>query len=54
MEQPEKKFATIKIKRRISGEPGPPTFLQPGELAFNESDDALFVGSTQTESLTSN
>lgn len=54
MEHNERKFVTIKIKRRISGEPGPPSFLQNGELAFNENDGVLFTQTTETKSLTSN
>jgi len=37
---------TILIKRRISGEPGPPTSLAPGELAFNEVNNTLFISTT--------
>jgi hypothetical protein len=32
------------IKRRLSGDPGPPTVLDPGELAFNEVDNTLYIG----------
>jgi hypothetical protein len=34
----------FQIKRRLAGDPGPPTFLQPGELAFNEVDNTLYIG----------
>lgn len=44
---------TILIKRRVSGDPSPPSSLQPGELAFNESSPSLFIGTTQLESLSS-
>ena len=53
MEENKKLFTTIKIKRRISGEPGPPEFLQRGELAINEVDDVIFVGTTQTNTVSS-
>lgn len=38
--------ATILIKRRISGEPGPPASLAPGELAFNEVNNTAYIGTT--------
>lgn len=34
----------IRIKRRLSGEAGPPPLLQEGELAYNEVDDTLYIG----------
>jgi hypothetical protein len=43
---------TILIKRRVTGEPGPPSFLHNGELAFNEVDQALSIG-TKSLSLSS-
>jgi len=44
---PEQKklHTTILIKRRVSGDPGPPSYLMPGELAFNESSQTLSIGS---------
>ncbi len=33
------------IKRRLAGDPGPPTVLDAGELAFNEVDNTLYIGS---------
>jgi len=39
-------YTTILIKRRLSGDPGPPAFLAPGELAFNEVSNTLFIGTT--------
>jgi hypothetical protein len=46
----QKRYVTIKIKRRVSGQPGPPTFLAPGELAVNEVDNAIYIG-TNTSNL---
>ena len=37
---------TILIKRRISGDPGPPTSLTPGELAFNEVSNTAYIGTS--------
>ena len=34
----------FQIKRRLAGDPGPPTQLQSGELAFNEVDNTLYIG----------
>lgn len=48
----EKIPCTILIKRRVSGEPGPPSVLQPGELAINEGNATLYIG-TQTSQLSS-
>jgi len=45
MEQ-ERRYCTILIKRRVSGEPGPPPMLVPGELAMNEGNSTLYVGTT--------
>jgi hypothetical protein len=44
---------TILIKRRISGDPGPPSSLAHGELAFNEVSNTLHIG-TNSPSLSSN
>lgn len=41
--EPQRKYCTILIKRRISGEPGPPVSLNSGELAFNENDSVLYT-----------
>ena len=38
-------YSTILIKRRVSGEPGPPSMLTHGELAFNETNQTLYIGS---------
>lgn len=51
MEQ-ERRYCTILIKRRVSGEPGPPASLAHGELAVNEVDNTLYVGTT-TSSISS-
>jgi hypothetical protein len=32
------------IKRRLAGDPGPPAVIDPGELAFNEVDNTLYIG----------
>ena len=42
-------YTTILIKRRVSGEPGPPSSLVHGELAFNEVNNTLYV-ETETSS----
>jgi len=34
----------IRIKRRLTGEPGPPPIVDQGELAYNEVDDTLYIG----------
>ena len=39
-----RKYTTILIKRRVSGEPGPPSMLNHGELAFNEVSNTLHIG----------
>jgi hypothetical protein len=41
----KKVYSTILIKRRIRGEEGPPSRLANGELAFNETNQTLYVGS---------
>ena len=46
-----RKYATILIKRRISGEPGPPTMLKSGELAMNETTSTLYIGTTNVTDL---
>jgi hypothetical protein len=38
-------YSTICIKRRVSGEAGPPPMLNKGELAFNETNQTLYIGS---------
>ena len=50
----QKQYVTIKIKRRTSGEPGPPPSLAHGELAFNEANNSLYIGTTNTQSLSGN
>lgn len=42
----QRRYCTILIKRRVSGEPGPPASLAHGELAVNEVDNTLYVGTT--------
>jgi hypothetical protein len=42
MEEPKRIHTTILIKRRVSGEAGPPPMLNKGELAFNKT---LYIGS---------
>ena len=47
-------YTTILIKRRVSGEPGPPSSLVHGELAVNEvGGGTLYIG-TSTPDLSSN
>lgn len=36
----------FQIKRRLSGDAGPPTDLQTGELAFNEVNNVLYIAKT--------
>jgi hypothetical protein len=48
--EPPRKYCAILIKRRVSGDPGPPPMLLPGELAVNEVDNVLYTGSS-SESL---
>jgi hypothetical protein len=38
-------YSTILIKRRVSGEAGPPPILGKGELAFNETNQNSHIGS---------
>jgi len=38
-------YSTILIKRRVKGEAGPPQMLNKGELAFNETNQTLYIGS---------
>jgi hypothetical protein len=40
---------TILLKRRKSGNSGPPSTLKNGELAFNEVDKTLYYGSGSDE-----
>jgi hypothetical protein len=54
MEEPKRIYTTILIKRRVSGDPGPPSTLQRGELAMNEVDNTLYLGSNQTQNLSGN
>lgn len=49
MSEEKRIHTTILIKRRVSGEPGPPEYLAPGELAFNEVSNTLNVGTFNTE-----
>jgi hypothetical protein len=42
----------FQIKRRLAGDPGPPTQLQTGELAFNEVDGTLYIGVSNTNNQT--
>jgi hypothetical protein len=37
----------FRIKRRLSGDSGPPDTLQVGELAFNEVNNTLYYGRSQ-------
>jgi len=46
-------YSTILIKRRVSGEAGPPPMLQHGELAMNEVNNTLYIGTTNSDSLSS-
>lgn len=39
----QKNHCTILIKRKVSGEAGPPASLAHGELAFNEIDNTLYI-----------
>ena len=45
MEEPKRIYTTILIKRRVKGEAGPPSNLGKGELAFNETNQTLYIGS---------
>lgn len=36
----------FQIKRRLAGDPGPPADLTPGELAFNEVENVLYIAKT--------
>jgi hypothetical protein len=51
--EPQKIPCTLLIKRRVSGQPGPPENLQPGELAFNEVSSVFHIGTTTSNSLSS-
>ena len=50
MSNENRQYTTILIKRRVAGNPGPPESLQAGEMAFNEEDGKLYIG-TQTSSV---
>jgi len=50
MEQ-QRIYTTILIKRRVSGEAGPPPMLQSGEMAMNEVNNTLYIGTTNTDNL---
>lgn len=50
----QRKHCTILIKRRLTGDPGPPQMLQHGELAMNEVDNTLYVGTTESEDVSGN
>lgn len=39
-------YTTICIKRRLSGDPGPPSSLAHGELAVNEVSNTLYIGTS--------
>ena len=39
----------IKIKRRVSGEAGPPPTLTWGEMALNEVNQTLYIGTTNSQ-----
>lgn len=39
----------IKIKRRVSGEAGPPPTLTWGEMAMNEVNQTLYIGTESQE-----
>lgn len=42
---------TFQIKRRLAGEAGPPPLLYTGELAYNEVSDVLYIGVSNSTSL---
>lgn len=46
----EKGNCIIRIKRRLEGDPGAPQILSEGELAYNEVDDTLYIGVSDTSS----
>jgi hypothetical protein len=50
----QRKYCTILIKRRVSGAPGPPPMLRPGELAVNEVGGTLYIGSSESQNLSGN
>lgn len=47
--EPQRKYCTILIKRRISGLPGPPELLNSGELAINEPEQIMYIGTSTSE-----
>jgi hypothetical protein len=44
----------FRIKRRLSGNSGPPDHLETGELAYNEVDGTLYIGVSQEKNNTFN
>lgn len=52
--EPEIKHCIIKIKRRVSGEAGPPPTLTWGEMAMNEVDQTLYIGTTNNQETSGN
>lgn len=44
----------IKIKRRVSGEAGPPPTLTWGEMGMNEVDQTLYIGTTNNQEISAN
>ena len=44
----------IKIKRRVSGEAGPPPTLTWGEMGMNEVDQTLYIGTTNNQETSGN
>ena len=53
MSDENRQYTTILIKRRVAGNPGPPESLQAGEMAFNEEEGVLYIGSTTLDKLSS-
>lgn len=53
MEEPKRIYTTILIKRRIAGAEGPPENLNHGELGMNEVNNTLYIGTTNTENISS-
>lgn len=44
----EIKNCRILIKRRVAGEAGPPPTLSWGEIALNETNQTLYIGTTES------
>ena len=44
----------IKIKRRVSGEAGPPPTLSWGEMAMNEVNQTFYIGTTKSQETSTN